>query len=61
MAKKLFANSYFVLTVFFGLSGVCLAGTAVPAPVAGVAGPFGLAAVVLGYGGYRMFKFWRNR
>lgn len=61
MAKELLDNSYFVLAAFFGLPSVCLAGTAVPAPVAGVAGPFGLAAVVLGYGGYRLFKFWRNR
>jgi hypothetical protein len=37
------------------------AGLAVPAPVAGLAGPYGLLAVGLVYGGYRLVKHLRKR
>jgi hypothetical protein len=37
------------------------AGLPVPAPVAGVAGPFGLAAAAVGYGGYWLYKRYYRR
>lgn len=33
----------------------------VPAPMAGALGPWGIGAAVLGYGGYRLVKHFRNR
>jgi hypothetical protein len=38
-----------------------LAGAPVPAPLAGVLGPYGLVAAGVVYGGYRVVKFFRAR
>jgi len=38
-----------------------LAGMPVPAPLAGVVGPYGLLAAGVAYGGYRVVKFFRTR
>jgi hypothetical protein len=37
------------------------AGLPVPAPVVGVTGPIGLAAAVVAYGGYLLFKRLKHR
>jgi hypothetical protein len=58
MTKTQFSLSISALA-FFGATGVAFAG-AVPAPVAGVAGPYGLVAAAVGYGGYRLYKAWRK-
>jgi hypothetical protein len=36
------------------------AGCAVPAPLIGVSGPYGIVAAGLGYGGYLLFKRYRG-
>jgi hypothetical protein len=38
-----------------------LAGAGVPAPLAGILGPYGLVAAGLAYGGYRVVKFLKAR
>ena len=38
-----------------------LAGNPLPAPLAGVLGPYGLVAAGLAYGGYRVVKFFKAR
>ena len=38
-----------------------LAGMVVPAPLAGVLGPYGLVAAGVAYGGYRVVKYLRSR
>jgi hypothetical protein len=39
----------------------CWAGVPVPAPLVGVTGPVGLLAAGAAYGGYLLFKRFRNR
>ena len=39
----------------------CWAGFPVPAPLVGVTGPFGLLAAGAAYGGYLLFKRFRDR
>ena len=48
--------SLLILTV-----GPSLAGMPVPAPLIGVTGPFGLVVAGAAYGGYLLFKRFRNR
>lgn len=42
-------------------AGPTWAGAAVPAPLVGVTGPFGLLAAGAAYGGYLLYKGYRNR
>ena len=52
------------LAAFAGLIAAtlpALAGNPLPAPLAGVLGPYGLVAAGLAYGGYRVFKFFKAR
>ena len=37
------------------------AGMPVPAPLVGVTGPYGIAAAGIAYGGYLLFRRYRNR
>jgi len=41
--------------------GPSLAGTPIPAPLIGVTGPIGLVVAGVAYGGYLLFKRFRNR
>jgi len=41
--------------------GLAWAGTPIPAPLVGVAGPLGLAAVAVGYGSYWLYKRHRRQ
>jgi hypothetical protein len=51
-------SSFSVLIISVGPSW---AGLPVPAPLAGVTGPVGLLAAGAAYGGYLLFKRFRNR
>ena len=57
-----------IAAVAAGLASVILlgaepswAGMPVPAPLAGVTGPFGIVAAGLAYGGYFLFRRYRDR
>lgn len=60
-------NSSALVSVSTALSAMLLmteaaqAGAPVPAPLAGAFGPLGLAAAGVGYVGYRIVKYYRNR
>ena len=43
------------------ISNTAFAGQVIPAPLAGVAGPYGLLAAAVAYGGYRAVNYIRNR
>ncbi len=48
-----------MLTLFlmmFAISPQAMAGSAVPAPIAGALGPWGLVILAVGYAGYRIAK-----
>ena len=60
--------SWRILTAGAGLaslivlgSGPSSAGAPVPAPLVGVTGPVGIVAAGVAYGGYLLFKRYRNR
>ena len=42
-------------------AGPCWAGMPLPAPLIGVTGPFGLLAAGAAFGGYLLYKRFRNR
>jgi hypothetical protein len=48
------------LAFFLVGSAPALAGVGVPAPLAGLAGPYGLLAAGVVYGGYRIVKHFRK-
>jgi hypothetical protein len=50
----------FGLAFFLIGSAPALAGGAAPAPLAGLAGPYGLLAAGVVYGGYRVVKHFRK-
>jgi RimJ/RimL family protein N-acetyltransferase len=57
-----------IASVAAGLASVLLlgasqswAGAPVPAPLVGVAGPFGIVAAGVAYGGYLLVRRYRNR
>ena len=49
------------LVALVGTSLPALAGAPIPAPLAGVLGPYGLLAAGVAYGGYRLVKHFRTR
>jgi hypothetical protein len=49
------------LVALISTSPPALAGAPIPAPLAGVLGPYGLLAAGVAYGGYRLVKHFRTR
>ncbi len=65
MNKRLLTQS--VITLLSGAAALlagsvtALAGMPIPAPLAGLAGPYGLLAAGAVYGGYRLVRYLRQR
>jgi hypothetical protein len=62
MKSAVAASSFaFGLVVLVGSVAPAWAGVGVPAPLAGVTGPFGLLAAGVAYGGYLLYKRYRRQ
>ncbi len=57
LKKTIFSGTLLILSPLFAFAG----GLPIPGPIAGAAGPWGLAVVGGAYVGYRVIKRLRNR